>query len=226
MPLEQAPPLRGGPARYPPALVAGLPPGDLALEYPPHLRLVARGHAVGAGWIRREPAAFARLALRKLRIFWEGAALGLTGWGLPLGLSGTRRAVDLVTPDASLPAEAWRLAVLALAIAGAWKHRRAPALHPWLLFVASRLVVTILFFGYARQGALIAPVIALLAALAAEPWLPSRRLGLAISLPLVLETARFLAGPSVLIDGRAVHGPDPWPEDLHRSQRVVFFATR
>ena len=169
--LQEAPPLAGGAQRYPPALVEGLPPQDLAFTYPPHLRLYNDGYAIGLRWMRENPGAFARLAARKLAFFWDGAAMGFTGYNLPLGLSGVRRAVDFVVPEPTPLAVAWRLLVLAAALAGLFAGWRRPALHPWLLFLLTKLVVTVAFFGYARQGALAAPVVLLLAALAAERWL-------------------------------------------------------
>lgn len=221
-PLDAPPPLRGGSARYPPYLVASLPPPGLALEYPPHQRLLNHGYGIGGEWIASDPVAFASLVVRKLRMLWAGACLGLTGFSWPLGLSGTRRAVDLVTPDPGPLAFAWRTGVLVLVVAGAWKERRTPPLQPWLLYLASKLAVAALFFGYARQGALMLPVLALLAALMLARFAPRTPQGLVLilALPLLFELCRFLAAPAIRIDGRPVEGPDPWPHDLHHSQRV------
>ena len=98
-PLSEPPGLAGGRTSYPAFLVQGLPPADLTFVYPPHLNLFNEGYAIGWGWIARHPADFVRLAFRKLAIFWEGAAAGFTGYNLPMGLSGNRRAVDLVTAE-------------------------------------------------------------------------------------------------------------------------------
>lgn len=163
--LEQPPPLAGGAQRYPPELVAGLPPPELALSYPPHLALVLDGYRVGLRWILDHPAQFVRDAGRKLAHFWEGAASGLGPTGLPAGLAAPRR-VDVAAHRPGPVAALWQLAILALVAAGAWRAGRRPALAPWWLYLASKLAVTVLFFGYARQGALVVPVVALLAALA------------------------------------------------------------
>ena len=227
-PLERPPPLAGGPGRYPGTLVAGLPPPDLALTYPPHLEAVNEGYRIGWSWIVSHPAAFARLAARKLAIFWSGAALGVTGWNLPLGLDGVRRPVDFAVPEGPL-AVAWRLAVLALAAAGLLAARgRLPALTPWLLFLAAQLAVTVAFFGYARTGATVTPVVALLIALAADRWVPRfsaarRWLAPAVLAGLVLvaaETARFLFPPDLSLDGRPVTGVDPFPRADHARHRL------
>lgn len=230
-PLEEPPPLGGGAASYPRFLVQGLPPGDLSFVYPPHLRLFNEGYALGWEWIRRNPGEFARLAARKLSIFWSGAAMGFTGWNLPLGLSGPRRAVDMVAPENDPVWIGWRVAVLAICAGGlvaAWRHA---ALTPLLLFLASKIAATVLFFGYVRQGALVIPVVAILAGLAAERWVPARpaprgrgrvpRFATAVLLiGIAVEGARFFSRPAVRIDGLAIGEEDPFPPDDHRARRV------
>jgi hypothetical protein len=163
--LELPPPLAGGAQRYPPELVSGLPPPELALSYPPHLALVLDGYRVGGSWILDHPARFVRDSARKLAYFWEGAASGLGPTGLPAGLAAPRR-VDVAAHRPGPVAVFWQLAILALVAAGARRAGRLPALAPWWIYLASKLAATVLFFGYARQGALAAPVVALLAALA------------------------------------------------------------
>lgn len=228
--LERPPPLEGGAASYPRALVQGLPPADLTFVYPSHLRLVNEGYSVGWRWIREHPGDFARLAGRKLAIFWEGAASGFTGYNLPMGLSGTRRAVDLVTAEGAV-ATAWRLVVLAVALAGVAAGARRPALVPWLLFLASKVVVTVLFFGYARHGATVVPVIAILAGLAAERRVFSRTRSASarttargaaaiLAVGVALEGARLLAKPEVRVDGVPIGGEAPSAADDHRGRRI------
>jgi hypothetical protein len=91
--------------------------------------------------------------------------------------------------------------------------------------------VTVLFFGYARQGAVVIPVVALLASLAAERWVLARvarpggsrvpRFAIAVLLVGVgLEAARFFAKPGVSIDGRTAGATDPFPADDHRYRRI------
>jgi hypothetical protein len=230
--LQEPPPLAGGAQRYPPALVSGLPPEDLAFTYPPHLRLYNEGYAVGLRWIRENPGAFARLAARKLAFFWGGAAMGFTGYNLPLGLSGLRRAVDFVVPEPSTTALAWRVLCLAAAAAGLFAGLRRPALHPWLLFLFTKLAVTVAFFGYERQGAVAAPVVLLLVALAAERWLFRGPLGGAVrkahvlgcvvlAAAVALEYNRWAGRPQVLLDGEVVtSAADPVPADVHRDAKI------
>jgi hypothetical protein len=244
-PLDAPPPLRGGAQRYPPALVAGLPPADLALVYPPHSAAVAHGYRLGLGWIASNPAEALRRSGAKLRIFWSGAALGWTGYNLPTGLSGLRRNVDLVVPE-GVGAGAWRLIVLAACAAGVVAGRRNPALVPWLLFIGSRAATAVVFFGYARVGATAIPVVALLIALAAlhfglgsrasrepPPPSPGRRgrpataparrpltvTALAALLLVIVESARWASGPELWLDGRRAGASDPLP-DAHRDLRL------
>lgn len=231
-PLEDPPPLEGGAGRYPPALVQSLPPQQLAFVYPPHLRLFNEGYSLGWEWIRRNPGEFAHLAVRKLSIFWSGAAMGFTGWNLPPGLSGPRRAVDMVAPENDPVSIGWRFAVLAICAAGlaaAWRHA---ALGPWLLFLASKVAATVLFFGYVRQGALVIPVVAVLAGLAAERWVPARlaprdrgrvpRFAAAVLLiGIGVEGARFFSRPLVQVDGLSAGEIDPFPPDEHRAHSIA-----
>jgi len=220
-PLEARPPLTGGADRYPPFLVQGLPPPQLTFFYPPHLELFNDGYAIGWRWIASNPAAFARLAARKLAIFWSGAASGATGWFL----SGRRRAVDMVTSGSRL----WSIGVLLGAITGAVAGARRSALQPWLLFLASKVLVTLAFFGYARQGALIVPVLALLAALAVERWVPAAtRLApaLLLTVALLAEAGRALARPEMRLDGQPVGASDPVPPDDPRAVELSVGRSR
>lgn len=224
-PLERMPPLRPSADRFPPALV-GPPPPQLALIYPPHLRLVNDGYRVGLGHIAADPGRFVRLAARKLAIFWSGAASGVTGYGVPVGATGLRRAVDMVAPD-GVAATLFALALLAVCAWGAVLARGRAAAVPWLLFLASKVAVTVAFFGYARQGAAAIPVVALLVAIAFEratrAWPPARTRNVLIAVAgacLALETARYLAPPALAVDGRPVERGDPFPMAEQETRRI------
>jgi hypothetical protein len=88
--------------------------------------------------------------------------------------------------------------------------------------------VTVAFFGYARQGAAVFPVVALLAALAAARWIPSlarvppgrivRAAALVLLAAVVTEGVRALHPPSLTVDGRALDEGDT--EDVHKDQRI------
>jgi hypothetical protein len=201
----------------------GLPPPDLTLVYPPHVRLVNEGYRIGWRWIAERPGRSLRLVWRKLTLFWAGAATGFGGANFPLGLTGVRRGVDMVTPDEGFLPGAWQLGVLALTILGISLALRHDALAPWLLFLASKVVATVLFFGYARQGACVIPVVALCLALATERFARARAtlvFGLLGALALA-ETVRWTRPPVPTVDGRKVEGDDPF-RDIHRDQRVRF----
>jgi hypothetical protein len=221
--LEEPPPLTGGAASYPTFLIQGLPPGDLAFVYPPHLELFNEGYSIGWKWILEHPGGFARLAAKKLAIFWSGAASGLTGWNLPMRQSGLRRSVDMVAPESDAIARAWQIAILLGCLAGAIAGRRNRGLSPWLLFLATRLAVTVLFFGYARQGASAVPIVAVLLGLALEKWSPVRASRLAtpvLAIGVTLEAARFVVKPEVRIDRTAIGDRDPHAPDEHGLHRV------
>ena len=220
--LDESPPLAGGAQSYPPFLVQGLPPEQLTFFYPPHLRLFNDGYAIGWQWIAQHPRDFVRLAMRKVGIFWSGAAHGLTGYGAPSRLSGTRRAVDLLVPDSNPLTIIWRTALLLLALAGIATAWRTLELWPWLLFLASKLAVSVLFFGYARQGAVVIPVIALLLALAARPLLtriPTTALAGVLLVAVAAEAVRVATRPNIFIDSQPAT-IEPAPADVHRDQRV------
>ncbi len=227
-PLEEPPPLAGGAARYPTPLIAGLPPPDLALTYPAHLKIINRGYALGGRWIADHPGDFLRLAGQKLAMSSAGATLGAGGYNLPLGMSGLRRRVDLVVPEPGLGPTLFGVLLLAAAFWGLANglRRDAEALVPWLAFLLSKLVVVIAFFGYARQGATVIPVLALLIALAVgEPAPESRRrwtrVLVAVALVLVtVEGVRFLSRPTLALDGREAGELDPWPVNRHEERRL------
>lgn len=213
--LDAPPPLAGGASRYPSFLIQGLPPAQLSFVYPPHLRLFNEGYALGWQWIADHPRHFARLAARKASHFLAGATHSVTGYAVPAGLSGTRRAVDLLAPE---PPLLWQIAILALSLIGIALHWRTAALWPWLLFLASKIAVAILFFGYARQGALVIPVLAVLIGLAASRWNEQRTMTIAAVIlvsALAIEIVRFASRPSILLDGGFV---DPF--EVHRDHIV------
>lgn len=218
-PLEAAPPLEGGLSAYPGFLVAGLPPPDLSLTYLPHLEIVNHGYRLGLDWIVENPEEYLTLAARKLANFWSGATLGLTGYNLPLGLSGVRRPVDLVVPEGGAGVAFWRWTGLIVLLAGVWVGRREEALVPWLLLLVTKTAVTLAFFGYAREGAVVIPVIGLLTGLLisrgldwikrlfgrfSQPGSLSCCLGVSLVLALLLltiETYRWSSEPAVTLSG-------------------------
>ena len=228
--LDDPPPLAGGRSRYPADLLLEPPaPGTLSLDYPPHLRAFNRGYAVGWEWIRRSPGPFVRLVARKLEIFWSGASLGFTGYGLPAGVAGIQRSVDLVTPDGWI-ATIWMVLVFGICAVGLAVAWRKPALLPWLLFLGSKVIITILFFGYARIGATVTPVVFLLGALAvaagtqrltAGRWRHASRWAAAVViLAVLLEGFRCFSGTRVTIDGRAIDAGDPFAGPVHVDRRI------
>jgi hypothetical protein len=236
--LDDPPPLEGGAARYSPELLLEPPAeGMFFFDWPPHLEAFNHGYSMGWEWIRAHPSRFLDLVLKKLQIFWSGATLGFTGFNVPLGLSGLQRAVDLVVPRGGAGVGLWRLMALLLCVLGIVVGRRRPLLYPWLLFLVSKLVMVVLFYGYARIGATVAPVVFLLVTLAVESvaskwisgsWLKgagSRRdaatvAAFVVVLILLIEGVRFGIGPRVHVDGLEIGRTDPHPARIHRDRDV------
>ena len=166
----------------------------LTLSLPPHLRLYNHGYAEGLGFIRADPSGWLRAVGRKLWFFAQGASLALGAYNFPLGRFGERRACDLLTPFPGSGA-IWIIACAALIVAGARIARRREAGRLCLLVLLYKLLVTVAFFGYARQAASIGPVLAILAAVAIEAlagafpagaWRWSRRPGAVLVALIVL----------------------------------------
>ena len=224
--LDMPPPLAGGAGAFPAMLVTGLPPRELALTYPPHLALVNDGYAMGWRWLAADPRGAMRRGLTRLARFWAGAATTLTGYGLPAGLSGARHAVDITVADGWLAA-AWRIVLLAAAVAGLAAAWRRPALYPWLFLLVAKAAVAVAFFGYARLGATTIPVVALLVALAIERWWPARtdaRLErgarMALVMMVAIEAMRWLHHPGLALDGNPAGPQDPVPSADHLSHQL------
>lgn len=213
--LDRPPPLDGGPQRYPAGLLQILPRnGQLSLGYPPHLDLLRHGYRRGLHEIASDPAGAAARIGRKLWYGLEGATGGVGGYALPIGLSGTRRPVDCVTAN-GVWADAWRVLVAIGAAAGLWTLRRQPWLQAWLVFAATKIVVVGAFIGYARQGAMCAPLCAIGLAAAADRWVlarlqaPARRrmFGFTLLALLLLELVRCLGTSATVDDLGAGTGP-------------------
>jgi len=226
--LDRPPPLAGGEARYPPGLRNVLPRGGaLSLNYPPHLDAFVNGYSRGLGEIAADPAGAAMRVLAKLWHGVEGATGGVGGHALPIGLSGERRPVDFVTATGAW-ANAWRALVLVVAAVGLWSLRRERALWPLFAFAAVRVGVLAAFFGYARQGALCVPIVAIgvAASLAVltrgvSPRAAKIVLALFVCAVLALDAARALGTPAT-VDGRPWLGPSA-NDGQQFAQRIVTF---
>lgn len=228
--LDRPPPLLAEPGRWPPDWLANLPSGGrLSLGYPPHYRALARGWDLGLAEIAADPAGWLGRCATKLRWFWQGAATGFGAGAWPLGRGGVRRSVDLVTAEGWWPAT-FRLLLLAATVAGLrLAHRRAPfATRCWLWFAAAKVLTTLLFFGYARQGALLVPLVALAIALLLDRPLAAlsgrtrRRLAAAgVALLLLGEAAFALRAPVPTVDGVPA-APSQVPVQDFRARRIDY----
>lgn len=216
--LDRPPPLAGGEARYPPGLRRVLPRGGtLALSYPPHLDAVVHGHARGLAELQADPWGSARRVLRKAWHTVEGATGGVGGYALPIGLSGLRRPVDFVTATGWWPAS-WRVAVLVVAAIGWWRLRREAAVRPLLVFAATRALIGLVWFGYARNGALLVPVVAIGIAAALPAAGRGRRPWVLLASVTVLELVRW-ATVETPVDALA---PSPSDAPEFAARRIEF----
>jgi len=237
-PLEIPPPLAGGPMQYPGFLIHGLPPPELTLSYPPHLEILNHGYRHGWDWIRSRPGDYLSLALNKIRIFWAGVTMGFSGYNLPIGISGTRGVVDMVIPEGGVGIAAWRWAGFAILLLALWTARREAALVPWLLLAATKLITTVGFFGYAREGVVLIPVFALLVGLVVARGLPRYswcpfhfntapstknwlRISCVVALILIaIEGGRWASQPVITIDGQQIGVLEPFPATEYRQRQL------
>jgi hypothetical protein len=172
-------------------LTSGLHSGSLNLRDPQHREYFVHGYKHGWEFISTRRTDFGALVGRKLSILSRSLSLGWTQWDLPGGLKGTRFPVDLFTPD--FPAALW----LHLLLLGpgfwlllrrsrwprTWVSSRGDRLFPALVLVctAYTVLLTAAFFGYARQGVLLMPLlfgVEGVTVTAAARWVARRRPGL------------------------------------------------
>lgn len=223
--FDHRPPLKGGVEIYSPMIRVCLEPnGPTRFDYPPHLELINDGYRIGLDRLMADPGWAASLFANKLMMAWAGVASGFGGYNAPLGMSGVREAVDITVPVGWF-ADVWRLALLILAGVGMWTLRTTCGVVPLALFVVAKVVAVVLFFGYARMGALCVPAFALLWAAAIDRLLLARlgegavaKLTKAFVVVVVLlEGVRCFAGesPKMLID------EPPLGPIVGRNQRVL-----
>jgi hypothetical protein len=131
--------------------------GVFSFANPRHLRLYQDGFGVGLMWMRDHPSDALRLMVRKLSIFASGLVGGMTAWNTPLSPGGLRRAADQVaTPIGERPI--WSAALLLLAAIGMALSRKSDLGRIFAIVVLYKLLVTLAFYGYARQSASILPI--------------------------------------------------------------------
>ena len=186
----------------PGALTASMGVGRLDFLDPAQAEVYLHGYRQGGSFLARDPKAAAALLASKFALASDAYALGfgLSNW--PGGLTGTRRPVDLFTPER----EGWKWISLILLAVGIWVSRpvlrRAAILGLAALFVVA---VTLASFGYARFFLQLAPFVflfqaAALVALVSRLRTPGARravsiAGAALAALLTLELAAAAAHP-------------------------------
>ena len=189
---------------------------------PQHLEYFLHGYRIGIDWIRSQPGDFARLVLRKWRLFFGAGTLGFTQWDVPGGLDGVRRPVDLFVPNSRRGG--WIL--FPLVILGCVQLLRAGgAPRRWallgLLITGVGMVTAGLFFGYARLGVIALPL-----------WISSAVAGIVATLQGVrrgfgshdpLRSRMAAQHPRETPSGRQVRSPFDWtPRFLTVRERVAW----
>jgi len=119
-----------------------------------------------------------------------------------------------------------------------WTGRREPALIPWLLLAATKVISTLGFFGYAREGVVLIPVYALLVGLLVTrglsryTWFPIRfkttpnagnwlRVSFALALILIIvEGNRWISKPVLTLDGQQVGVVEPFQASEFRERQL------
>jgi hypothetical protein len=144
-----------------------------AFAFPPHNRVFTDGWRVGWEYIKADPKGWLKNVGRKFQRFADGVTCGFGAANLPLWreAGGVREPVDMFVSRAGV-ARIWQVALLAMIAAGVVLAlaRRMP-IGLWLLIILYKLVITLLFYGYARQGASIAPAIYVFIAIAIDSLL-------------------------------------------------------
>ncbi len=141
------------------------PDPNLTLSLPSHLRLYNEGYSIGLGFIREDPAAWLTLVGQKLLRFEGGVTGGLGITNMPLGRTLVRQPVDIATSPIRSRLW-WSIPILLLVAVGALRLVVERKGAPWLIIITAKLVVTVAFYGYARQSASILPAFAILVACA------------------------------------------------------------
>ena len=151
---------------------------DFYFANPRHLNLYEHGYRIGLHYLIQNPGNALRLIGKKLNNFLAGLAGGLTSWNFPLGPSGERLPVDQFVVSwqtiSSRPGllVAWRLFIVVLIGAGLIEcaARRTGGL--FALVLLYKLLITMAFYGYAREAVSILPVVYILVALGFYRLLP------------------------------------------------------
>ncbi len=165
---------------------------EFAFGRPSHLKLYNHGVDVGLGWIRADFGAWGRLAGQKFERFFAGATLGFTAYDLPHSRANLRRPVDLATPIESSTVFRVLLAIGVLwGMLLAWRGGLGGLC---LLVIGYKLVITALYYGYARQAVSIQAVFFVFAAIAIDALLTRVKLPAKLTLGLGLATVIGLLG--------------------------------
>jgi hypothetical protein len=215
----------------------------LNLTMPSHLHLYNHGYSVGWRYIRTDFTGWLRSVRQKLSHSSDGVTLGFTSRNWPIGCSSIRRPIDIATPAPEntigrIALMIWRLGVFALIGLGMLMAMQRRAGGPWLVIIAYKIIITIAFYGYARQAVSILPAFYVFMALpiaaivklatARRPWRsPARSHVTAISLliALVMVDAVLTATAVRLRPEGPIRLADKWGPNAFESYEPIRLRT-
>lgn len=146
--------------------------GSLNLQDPQQRHYFIHGYAEGWNWIRSHPTAALRLAMRKTDRWLDGLRPGFGSSNFPAGLNGYRPPVDIFLPNTAVLKWAFALLLVGgIALSFLQQHKEY-RLCSWI--VIHRLILSVVFFGYARGMAVLLPVVVPLILLPAIAIVESR----------------------------------------------------
>jgi hypothetical protein len=138
-----------------------------SLARPSHANLVNHGFEVGWKSIRSDPARWLVLVGEKMRRFVDGITLGLFPSDWPHGAPHVRHAIDVAVPLRG-DAPWWNTLVLLGVGVGVIVALRTPMGGVLVTVLLYRALVIIAFYGYARHGASIGPILFALVGVAVQ----------------------------------------------------------
>ena len=132
----------------------------LNLMDPVHREFIVNGYSKGFGALVNEPGRAVSLMIRNLDLATQGLGNGFTIRNVPGGWNGIRRPIDIYTPHATW----FRWILILAAVPGLillYKKNRSWAILVGVIII-HRLLIIMLFYGYARHGILLWPFLAIL----------------------------------------------------------------
>ncbi|HWB19771.1 MAG TPA: glycosyltransferase family 39 protein [Phycisphaerales bacterium] len=184
------------------------PDPNFDIRFPPHLALLNDGFQIAFSWIRQDPIGWFQLVGKKFIRFGEGASLGLAAGNYPFGHQLARNPVDIATPHYDSQIQfIWPSCLAVLFIVGLLMSLRFQRASVFSLIILYKILVTVLYYGYARQAVSIAPVFAFF-----------------FALPIDAIFTRFLRPQNMALDNGPIHVVTDGPSVQRKPKHVRVVA--